>query len=423
MAPYAENRRVQLFRTQLMNEFRIGDTDRTGLRFITSEDILLDDVYLDLIKKNPHNPINFKRFKRLPREKEEEAQYTDQRMLRLKNIQSAPLSVYARYVYQHPICSNVIMLLILLVGVSQGVRTLLPKENYVFHQIIELSDIFCFWVFGAEIFLKWIDNFTLFWKDGWNVFDFIVTFLPAILVLFARDMKNLAVFRTVQLFKFVPKVKSLRVVVGTVLAAMQELAYIVLLLFLLMYLFAILTVSLFRQHSTSQREDLEFKEKFVDLKSAFMTLFQLLTLDQWYNISQDISKEVDSYLVGIVCFLWVIIGAFVFRNIFVGVMVKKFDEMSQEEKIQRKMADKSKSITKDLAKIVEDDEFDRVTYRSWKNFVDKVLKTTRDQKRVTHISRKTLFRYLLAMDRLCENTEEIKVLLHYLADQLTSSID
>jgi len=423
MVTTPENRRVGLFRTQLMNEFRIGDPDRTGLRFITSEDIMLDDVYLDMIKKNPHNPINFKRFKRIPRKDDEEKQHTDQRMLRLKNMQSAPLSVYARYVYQHRIFSNMILLMILLVGVNQGLVTILPKDNYVAHQTIAIAEMLCFWIFGAEIFLKWIDNFTLFWKDGWNVFDFIVTFLPAILVIFANDMENVAVFRTIQLFKVVPKIKSLRVVVGTVLAAMQELAYISLLLFLLTYLFAILTVSLFKPHWTSQRKDLKYTNKFKDLKSASMTLFQLLTLDQWYWISQDVSKEVDPWLVGIVFFLWVIIGAFVFRNIFVGVMVKKFDEMSQREKIQRKMADKTKSITKDFAKLGDDDDFDRVTFKSWKNFVNKVLTTTRDQKRVTHISRTTLFRYLLAMDRLCENTEEIKVLLHYLSDQLASSID
>ena len=29
--------------------------------------------------------------------------------------------------------------------------------------------------FGAG--LKWVDSFRAFWQDGWNVFDFLITFL------------------------------------------------------------------------------------------------------------------------------------------------------------------------------------------------------------------------------------------------------
>ena len=32
-------------------------------------------------------------------------------------------------------------------------------------------------VFVCEIVLKWYSNFTLFWKDPWNVLDFIIVFI------------------------------------------------------------------------------------------------------------------------------------------------------------------------------------------------------------------------------------------------------
>jgi len=30
-------------------------------------------------------------------------------------------------------------------------------------------------IFVTEIIVKWIDSFIEYWKDGWNVTDFIVT--------------------------------------------------------------------------------------------------------------------------------------------------------------------------------------------------------------------------------------------------------
>lgn len=43
--------------------------------------------------------------------------------------------------------------------------------------LLNFLDSFTLILFSVEIVLKWIDNFTTFWKSGWNIFDFFVTFL------------------------------------------------------------------------------------------------------------------------------------------------------------------------------------------------------------------------------------------------------
>ena len=58
--------------------------------------------------------------------------------------------------------------------------------------------------------------------------------------------------------------------------------------------------------------------------SAVITLFQLLTLDHWNDILEDVSKESDPAFSGIYIILWICIGSFIFRNIFVGIMGKYF---------------------------------------------------------------------------------------------------
>ena len=41
---------------------------------------------------------------------------------------------------------------------------------------LDIFNYFCILVYVVDILLKWLDNFTAFWKSPWEVFDFIITF-------------------------------------------------------------------------------------------------------------------------------------------------------------------------------------------------------------------------------------------------------
>ena len=51
-----------------------------------------------------------------------------------------------------------------------------------------------------------------------------------------------------------------------------------------------------------------------------LTLFQLFTLDQWVQIYSNLAAVSNHIFTGIYIVLWVWVGAFLFRNLFVGVM-------------------------------------------------------------------------------------------------------
>jgi hypothetical protein len=55
-------------------------------------------------------------------------------------------------------------------------------------------------------------------------------------------------------------------------------------------------------------------------------------------VQQDVAKVVNPALTIVFFVVWVWLGAFIFRNIFVGVMVNKFDAMSKRVKRQNEMA-------------------------------------------------------------------------------------
>ena len=49
-----------------------------------------------------------------------------------------------------------------------------------FKKALDIFDYCALAVYLIEIVLKWIDSFWLFWKNRWNVFDFVITFTVSI---------------------------------------------------------------------------------------------------------------------------------------------------------------------------------------------------------------------------------------------------
>lgn len=40
--------------------------------------------------------------------------------------------------------------------------------------MLQMCDLIFLTIFVVEILLKWYHGFFLYWKSGWNVFDFVV---------------------------------------------------------------------------------------------------------------------------------------------------------------------------------------------------------------------------------------------------------
>ena len=138
--------------------------------------------------------------------------------------------------------------------------------------------------------------------------------------------------RALRVLKIVTRYRRFKVIIRTVVAALQSLGFILVLLFLLMYFFAIFAVGIFESYSRNPNN--MYSDKFGTFGRAFETLFQLFTLDQWYAIHEDISKTTPdiSFLNGLFFLAYIFIGSFIFRNVFVGVMVRYFQDIDKDIK-------------------------------------------------------------------------------------------
>uniref|UniRef100_A0A4W2I4U6 Ion transport domain-containing protein n=1 Tax=Bos indicus x Bos taurus TaxID=30522 RepID=A0A4W2I4U6_BOBOX len=104
--------------------------------------------------------------------------------LRVRCSERPPLSLWAGWVLERPIFRNFIIFLIFLNTVVLMVEIeLLESANTQLEPLkltLEVAAWFILLIFILEILLMWLSSFFLFWKNAWNVFDFVVTVLVRI---------------------------------------------------------------------------------------------------------------------------------------------------------------------------------------------------------------------------------------------------
>jgi cation channel sperm-associated protein 2 len=270
----------------------------------------------------------------------------DPRVTRTTNKYKPRLAIWARWLSNHSYFRGFIVALILLSSIILAIQVELPEDHWYAHRLLGYFDTFILLVFICECGLKWMDSFHRYWYDSWNCFDFFITalsLLPEIIFLFQGDevdnqswlpklARQLRVLRALRSFKMISKFGALKVLIQTVLQTFSSIWNIMLLLGIMMYIFAIMGVTIFEPYRGGHgSEDNVYFQKFGRLDYACVSLFQMLTFDQWYKIYQELKVSAPEGLVTIFSVSWVWIGGFVFRNIFVGVMVRGFDQATQEK--------------------------------------------------------------------------------------------
>uniref|UniRef100_A0A8C0VWT5 Ion transport domain-containing protein n=1 Tax=Castor canadensis TaxID=51338 RepID=A0A8C0VWT5_CASCN len=108
--------------------------------------------------------------------------------------------------------------------------------------------------------------------------------------------------------------------------------FLLMLVLIFFYIFAVTGVYFFEEYSRSTREDLEYNMFFSDLLNSLVTVFILFTLDHWYAVLQDIWKvpEASRIVSSIYIILWLLLGSIIFRNIIVAMMVTNFQNIRNE---------------------------------------------------------------------------------------------
>ncbi|CAM4531653.1 unnamed protein product [Lepidochelys kempii] len=273
-----------------------------------------------------------------------------------------PLTMWASWVLNSTIFKSFIIFLIFLNMLVLMIKSEVMDNMDVSLVNLKLALEVTVWVilliFIMEILLNWIVSFRGFWKSSWNVFDFsitIVSVIPEFLDIVGVTNKIAAMsfiraFRILRTLKLFSKFRQVRVIILAIAKTLKAMTFILLLLLVFFYVFAVSGIFFFESYSRSDRTDLEFSMYFRDIPNTLVTLFILFTMDHWYALLQDTWKipEMNKVISSLYIILWLLIGSFMFRNIFVAIMVTNFQMIRSDlaEEVKQIEAQKKADLFK-----------------------------------------------------------------------------
>lgn len=209
-------------------------------------------------------------------------------------------------------------------AVVLGLGTYDSFEREFGHLLLVLNEVFL-GVFVVEMLIRLAGYGRRpqdFFKDGWNVFDFVVVF--AAFVPGVRE--NATLLRLVRLLRVVRVVSvlpDLRVLISGMGRALPPIGAMAALAVLLIFTYGMIGWELFGE---------ALPERWGDIGQAMLTLFTVLTLEGWNEIlfsAQEVHPESWIFFVS-----FVLIASFLLINILIAIIINSVEEARDAERAE-----------------------------------------------------------------------------------------
>jgi voltage-gated sodium channel len=189
-----------------------------------------------------------------------------------------------------------------------------------------------------------------YFKNPWNVFDFLIVvacLLEPIFDLGGEFLPVLRLARILRVLRLVTAIPKLQLLVTCLLKSLPSMFYVSILLFLLFYVYGTLAVFFY-----GENDPIHFR----NLQSSILTLFRVVTLEDWTDVmyinmygsdnygysAKDFSKWTPtpsaSPLGAAIFFVsFVLIGTMIVLNLVIGVIMNSMDESNREMAIKQEL--------------------------------------------------------------------------------------
>ena len=228
-----------------------------------------------------------------------------------------------RRVVEDPRTDRFIMALIVLNAVTLGIETS-QTAMANFGWLLGAIDRIVLAVFVIELAARMIVLRGAFFRDGWNIFDFVVVGIA--LAPATEAFSVLRALRVLRILRLITAVPTLRRVVSGFITALPGMGSILLLIGLIYYVCAVMAVNLYGD---------EFPNLFGTLATSFFTLFTIMTLEGW--VEGVVKPIMETHPYAWLFFIPFIIGTtFTILNLFIGIIVSAMqDEVQKEQEAER----------------------------------------------------------------------------------------
>ena len=251
---------------------------------------------------------------------------------KVKPIEAYRVVWLAKMVYSSPF-ELAISAVIIVNAISLAVLTM-PNLDEQTIQIAHTVDAIAFGIYVIELVLRMISYGKKPWtyfKEGWNVFDFIVVGLAPFFQGQTAVIRLLRLLRLVRIFRFLPEV---RILSASIVKSIPPLLSMTVLTSLLLFLYGMAGYYIFGEQAP---------ESWGNIGLSMKSLFILLTLE---NFPIYLEEAMVISPVAVPSFLsYVFLIVFTVLNVLIGIVLNAMDEAREEDRVQKKQVKELNSIT------------------------------------------------------------------------------
>ncbi|XP_025161934.1 voltage-dependent calcium channel type A subunit alpha-1 isoform X20 [Harpegnathos saltator] len=193
-----------------------------------------------------------------------------------------------------------------------------------------------------------------FFRDAWNIFDFITvigSIVDALVIEFGENFINvgfLRLFRAARLIKLLRQGYTIRILLWTFVQSFKALPYVCLLIAMLFFIYAIIGMQVFGNIALEPETSITKHNNFQSFIQGLMLLFRCATGEAWPNImlscikgrpcDQKADKQQDpnscgSNIAYIYFVTFIFFCSFLMLNLFVAVIMDNFDYLTRDSSI------------------------------------------------------------------------------------------
>ena len=157
-----------------------------------------------------------------------------------------------------------------------------------------------------------------YFKDGWNVFDFVV--IVAALIPATGQFAVIArLARLLRALRLISAVKELRLIITALLRSIPSVGHVMMLMGIIVYIYAIMGYHFFH---------VDDPQNWGSLGRSCLTLFNIITLEGWTEVMA-VAMEINGYA-WIYFVSFVVVGTFVVINLLIAIIINNLDEAKLE---------------------------------------------------------------------------------------------
>ena len=204
----------------------------------------------------------------------------------------------------------VVTVVILLSSVIVGIGTYDFTDD-LFLNSLSVLDISITVFFVIEILIRFFAEKRKvdFFKDGWNIFDSIIV-VSSLIPTAGTSVMVLRLLRLARLLRVISFIPELRFVIEALIESLKKSVYVLILIFILLYIYAVAGVILFEKVEGG---------RFEELGEALLALVQIMTLSSWETLMLPIA---DVYPYAWIYFVsFVVFSSIIVLNLFVAILV------------------------------------------------------------------------------------------------------